>query len=255
MERIGRTPFQGVSNIVRFNWHFYVIGAALIVLLIIASLLAPVAISLFITIVIGLTVLGIIFSLAVSHYVYDRSHLYTLDWLEDLAIPEQARIITINAGFDETSVLLAQKFPKANLTVFDFYDPAKHTEISIERARKAYSIFPGTISIRTSHVPLERGVADYIFLILAAHEIRDPKERIQFFDQLQESLKPGGSIIVTAHLRDVPNFIAYNFGFFHFFSKKEWKDTFTSADLNIIKENKITPFISTFILRKNGTAS
>ena len=94
-----------------------------------------------------------------------------------------------------------------------------------------------------------------MFLILAAHEIRNDVERIVFFKQLQKALTSTGKIIVVEHQRDIANFIAYNFGFFHFHSLKKWKATFKSSNLSIEKEFKITPFISTFILTKNGITS
>jgi hypothetical protein len=49
--------------------------------------------------------------------------------------------------------------------------------------------------------------------------------------------------------------MAYNFGFFHFHSKNTWLKTFHRSGLTITNEIKITPFITTFILDKNGTAS
>ncbi len=69
----------------------------------------------------------------------------------------------------------------AHLQVFDFYDPHLHTEISIKRARKAYPAHPNTQSIQTSSIPLPNEVADSIFLVLAAHEIRNHAERARFF--------------------------------------------------------------------------
>ena len=99
---------------------------------------------------------------------------------------------------------------------------------------------------------MESNSADKILLILAAHEIRNGNERIAFFKELNRIIKPTGQIYVTEHLRDTANFIAYNIGFFHFYSKKSWLDTFAKANLAISQEIKQTPFISTFILVKNG---
>lgn len=237
MERIA---FQGVTNIIRFNWHFYVIAMCCIAFCIIIH--QP--------LIIFLIVFSTVLSLAVSWYVYDYTDLYTLTWLD---IDTPAQIININAGFDETSACLAAKYPAAQLTVLDFYDPAKHTEISIERARKAYGAYPGTIVISTSEMPLQS--SDMIVLMFAAHEIRDRAERILFFKQLGQSLNYKGQIVVLEHLRDLPNFIAYNIGFFHFFSKREWMHTFNAAGLSVAKETKLTPFLSAFILQRNGIAS
>ena len=66
---------------------------------------------------------------------------------------------------------------------------------------------------------------------------------------------PKGQVIVTEHLRDTANFIAYNIGFLHFHSKETWLQTFRNAGFKVFQEIKITPFISTFILTKNGIAS
>lgn len=250
LEGITRKPFQGVTNIIRFNWHFYVIAAVLIVALLLLKNFLPGSASLFVELFIVLLILSTLVSLAVSYYVYDLSELYSLNWLNSLNIPKGLLLVNINAGFDETSALLKQKYPGCRLLVYDFYDPAKHTEVSIERARKAYPPYPGTITIETTKVPLTNSSADYIFLILAAHEIRNHEERITFFKQLQSALTPGGRIIVTEHLRDGYNFMAYNFGFFHFFSESAWLDTFKQSGFTIEQTLNITPFIKTFILKK-----
>lgn len=255
MEGLTRKPFEGVTNIVKFNWHFYAGALACILILVLSLLWLSGFWKLSIIILTAGIISSILVSLSVSHYVYDRSDLYTMKWLGKLTIKPGDNLININAGFDETSALLATKFPESTLTVFDFYDPAKHTEISIERARKTYSVYPGTTTISTTKLFVKKRSVDFIFLILSAHEIRDSKERGEFFRQLTEALSDDGKIIVTEHLRDFWNFLAYNIGFFHFFSKKNWKKTFEMAGLKEIEEIKITPFISTFILKKHGVSS
>jgi len=249
MERVKRKAFQGVFNIIRFNWHFYWLSAVLLATGLFFRHLVPVQVLLWA--LIATTVL----SLGVSWYIYDASRLYELQWLDGLHVRRNAQIVNINAGFDETSHLLSQKYPDALLRVFDFYNPAKHTEVSIERARKVYPAYPGTEAISTSVVPLPAASADVIFLFLAAHEIRDGQERSIFFQQLRDSLRENGRMVVLEHLRDVSNFIAYNIGFLHFFSGATWRQAFASAGLSIEKEIKITPFLSAFILYENGTAS
>lgn len=246
MERVTRTTFQGLTNIIRFNWHFYIVS----LFFVIAGLFFREYIAVHVLLIV--LVISILLSLGVSWYIYDGSALYDLHWLDELTILPGQRIINIHAGFDETSHLLARKYPGAALQVFDFYDPVKHTEISIERARKAYDAYPGTIAICTTAVPLSTVSADAIFLLFAAHEIRSHEERSRFFGQLQCSLRENGKIIVLEHQRDILNFIAYNIGFLHFFSNAAWKRTFASAELIIEKEMKITPFLSAFILQKNG---
>jgi ubiquinone/menaquinone biosynthesis C-methylase UbiE len=246
-----RKPFQGVWNIVRFNWHFYVLAFGfLLVLVVLANCLVPFSIYFW---TIGLLVLiPTVVSLFVSYYVYDVSELYKLNWLHDFNADQEATIVNINAGFDETSGLIDNKFPKAKLVVLDFYDPKTHTEISIKRARNAYPQFPNTVQVTTSKIPLETNSADLITVLFSAHEIRNEQERIVFFKELNRILQPEGQIIITEHLRDFANFCAYTIGFLHFYSKKTWHKTFHTAGFKIVKEQKITPFISTFILIKNG---
>jgi hypothetical protein len=195
----------------------------------------------------------------VSYYIYDYSNLYSLHFLDKIITNQPKNIININAGFDETSEILTSKYPNSKIIVFDFYDAKKHTEISIERARKAYPAFPKTQKITTNHVPLQENSVDYILLIFAAHEIRNSEERILFFKQLSNSLiinaTQNSCIIFVEHLRDINNFMAYNLGFLHFFSHKTWQETFSKANLLVENEIKLTPFISTFILCKNGITS
>lgn len=254
MESSVRKPFQGVMNIIRFNWHFYALSASIVVFIFLTQ---HYFISFKVTgdIILLLIVCSTLISLAVSAYIYDFSDLYNLSWLNHLKSGEKEKIININAGFDETSTLLKSKFENAELFVVDFYDPEKHTEVSIKRARKAYPPFPNTQQVSTIDLPIQDNSADKIFAILSAHEVRDEKERITFFRELQRVLKPNGKVIVTEHLRDTANFLAYNIGFFHFHSKTVWKQTFRSSGLELVEEKKITPFITTFILEKNGTAT
>ncbi|WP_142683524.1 class I SAM-dependent methyltransferase [Chitinophaga polysaccharea] len=248
MEKINRAPFQGIGNIIRFNWHFYVM---FLLLLAVGLLFTQYTLT---RLMLCGAAIATLLSLLVSWYIYDHSDLYTLRWLDKMGLRPQ-RIVNIHAGFDETSHLLAHKYPEARLQVFDFYNRERHTEVSVERARKRYAPYAGTEVISTAAVPLEPASVDLVFLLLAAHEIRDPVERTAFFKELHRCLAADGKIVVLEHLRDVPNFIAYTIGSLHFFSGATWKRTFSSARLQLENEKKITPFLTAYILRKNGTAS
>jgi ubiquinone/menaquinone biosynthesis C-methylase UbiE len=253
MEKM-RKPFQGVTNIIRFNWHFYVLALVATSLLATFSFYTDTTLKIYTSVIALLIISSTLISLSVSFYVYDLSDLYQLKWLDNLSIEENGLTININAGFDETSHLLKEKFKNTELTVMDFYNPLKHTEISIKRARKLYPSHLGTIAIETSALSVADHSADNVFVIFAAHEIRNENERIVFFKELNRVLKASGQIIITEHLRDVPNFFAYNIGFFHFYRRKDWKRTFQSAGLQIAEEIKVTPFISTFILKPDGNS-
>jgi len=245
---------QGTWNIIRFNWHFYLAATGGMLVLGAAAtynaILHP-----YIYVLMSLVAGPVLVSLAVSYYVYDYSNLYTLDWLpcEEVACDEL--VVNIHAGFDETSALLRQRFGQAAMRVLDFYDPAQHTEISIRRARVACPPFPNTESVRPHALPLADACAKRIFVLLAAHEIRQPVQRDAFFAELCRVLHPHGRIVVVEHLRDPANFMAYTVGFLHFYSRATWQRAFRHSGLVLEQEQKITPFISAFILRQNGNAA
>lgn len=252
MEQL-RKPFQGVTNIIRFNWHFYVgvISFCLLIFLINTNFHSPINYLLNLVSLFAITITLI--TLAVSFYVYDLSGLYKLDWLPNW--DDKQNIVNINAGFDETSELLNLKYPYSNLTVLDFYDPTKHTEISIKRARKAYPSYSNTITTKTETLPIETNSVDKVFVIFSAHEIRNENERVEFFNELKRIISNTGEIYVTEHLRDLPNFLAYNIGFMHFLGLGSWYSVFEKSDLKIKNEQKLNPFITNFTLTKYGNTA
>lgn len=244
-----RKPFQGVVNIIRFNRHFYLIAGVVLIILILLKDIFPPSLRTLLIIGTSLAIFTIVISLFVSFYIYDLSDLYQLKWLNNL---DNNKILNINAGFDETSEVIRNKFPNSDVTVCDFYNPIKHTEISIKRARQMYPPKPGTITVTTEHLPFSENTFDKSLALFSAHEIRNEEERVQFFKELNRITKSSGQIFVTEHLRDFNNFLAYSLGIFHFHSRKCWLRTFNQANLIVKHETKTTPFITTFILEKNG---
>lgn len=247
-----RKPFQGILNILRFNWHFYAIGLGFAMLLFMGANYFNARLF---DLPGYLLITAIGTSLIVSCYIYDCTGFYTLDWLDTLLVGNLRKIINVNAGFDETSSLLQERFGESEMVILDFYDPEKHTEISIKRARKKYPAVAGTIAAKTHQLPVESGTADAIFLIFAAHEIRGIEESILFFSELGRVLNKNGKIILVEHLRDWPNFFAYTIGFFHFFSKSRWQKTIESGNLEITATQKLTPFTNAFIVQHHGNPS
>ena len=242
-----RKPIQGVANIIRFNWHFYLLAFVVLVILFFTKNQFPQQIQTLLEAGIVVTSLTLFNSLFVSFYIYDLSDLYQLKWIENV---NDKKVLNISAGFDETSEIIINRFPQTYLTICDFYNPEKHTEISIRRARRAYPPNPKTIFVSTDKLPFSENAFDNSFAILSAHEIRSENERVQFFKELNRVTK--GQIFVTEHLRDLNNFMAYTIGIFHFYSRQSWLRTFRQSGLRVTKEIKKTPFITIFVLEKNG---
>jgi hypothetical protein len=244
-----RSRFQGITNVVRFNWHFYLLSVVFTVLLLVAGRYFE---STLLYLFGALSIIQALVSLGVTFYVYDHSNLYSLDWLDELGIKPDGKLVSLNAGFDETSDGLRDKFPAAELSVFDFYDPKTQTEVSIKRARQLRPTINDSAKISTSQIPVEDNSADGIFVIFAAHEVRDESERIRFFKELDRIAKDSCKIVVTEHLRDAPNLIAYNLGALHFLPRSTWDTTFEIAGLSVSDMINITPFVTTIVLKKNG---
>ena len=248
---VKRRPFQGVWTIIRFNWHFHVIALAAIALLWVAAVylsgLAGLVCALF-AVAAAFTVL---ISLLATWHAYDASGLYQLGWLAP-ELDHARHAANIHAGFDETSILLKSAFPDITWHIFDFYNPAKHTEISIRRARKAQAPSPDTLAIHTDHIPLADASLDRVLLILAAHEIRDHDERVAFFRELKRVLTPRGRIVVTEHLRDLANIAAFSIGAWHFHPREEWLATFRQAGFRIAREFRNNLLITTFVLEPDA---
>lgn len=249
---IGRNSFQGVINIIRFNWHLYALSVVGLALLTVFGFWAGDKFLSLSYIVVFLAGIQIATSLAVSFYIYDLSGLYKFGWLPDMDYSLHLQILNVNAGFDETSYLLEEKFKNSELVALDFYDAKQHTEASIKRARKAYPAYRNTMNASTHKLPFRNAYFHMSFAVLSAHEIRNNIERASFFKELKRTLKPDGEIVVIEHMRDLNNFLAFNIGCFHFHSKTVWNTTFEDAGLRIDKEIKITPFLTTFILKANG---
>lgn len=245
-----RRKFQGVLNILSFNRHFYVLGLGALALVIASRFLFEWPDMIFWIIMIAF-LYGLIMPLIVSAYVYDFSGYYDLHWLDDLNSEQAAvnTIVNINAGFDETSFLVADRFPRADLRVFDFYNAKRHTEPAIKRARKVSLVYPNTQQIASDRIPLKDNSIDIVFLLSADHEIRSHTEKVQFLKECHRVCKPGGRIIMVEHLRDFPNFLAFSVGFTHFFSCAVWKDAFLQAGFTSFHEKKFTPFMSVFDCR------
>ena len=249
---LNRKPFQGTWNIIRFNWHFYVISFTACLTALLATVLLDEKWHYLCYLAIVFVLLPLAISLLVSYYIYDFSNLYQLNWLNQALLGNKGAILNINAGFDETSGIIQNKFTEAKIHICDFYDPNTHTEVSIKRARNAYPPHPDTIKVSTDRLPYPNSYFDMVCAVFVAHEVREEAERVGLFEELRRVLKPEGKLYVTEHLRDGYNFGAYNIGFLHFFSRNTWLNTFNQSGLVLLEEEKITPFVRTFILTTHG---
>ncbi len=231
--------FRGVIQIVRFNWHFYAAGVVAVTVGWFG--VGPVAL------VAGAWLLG---SLAVCHYIYDRSELTRWAWLP--VAPR--KWANIHCGFDETSRPLRRLWPGTTGLVLDIFDRGTMTEASLARARRIETGAPPAIPADFRALPVGDGELDTVFLLFAAHELRAVAARADLFAEVRRVLSPGGQAVLVEHLRDAANFLAFGPGCWHFLPRGEWLRLARGAQLAVEDEAWITPFVRLFVLRRESEA-
>jgi SAM-dependent methyltransferase len=246
-----RAPYHGVLQIFCLNWPYYFTGAVMLIALAATLALLPLN---GILIAAALTAIAvdayfIAASLLISHYVYDRSELYRFEWLKRLFPVPPRRWVNIHSGLDETTALLRALFPDTFTNTFDIYDPAVMTEGSIARALKQKTGDLYSEHADYARLPLNYAECDAIFLLLAAHEIREPEGRLRFFRELQRVTAPGGLVVIAEHLRDAWNFAAFGPNVWHVLPRPEWLRLAREAHFTVQEEFKVTPFVRVFVLR------
>jgi len=241
---------SGLWKIVRFNWPWYAAAVATTaagILVLQSGALGGLCSAL---VAVGLVVANfwLLVSLAVSHYVYDRSAVSRGAWLDGVE-PTSVRCAAVfHAGQDEASETVARVLPRAEIHVFDFYDPIHNGTPSLERARALADVH--AVAITPDNIPLNDAVLDLGLVVFAAHELRRDGERAAFFRELARALTPTGRLVIVEHLRNGWNFLAYGPGAFHFLSQKTWDRSFGDSGLQLLRATSCTPFVRVFELAK-----
>lgn len=246
----GRGRYQGLRQILRYNRRLYVRTLASVAALLLMALPAPPVWRALLLSGALPALFWVCSSLLVSHYIYDRSPLYNLSWLERCLSQAPLRWVNIHAGLDETSHLLVTLFPSAKGEVLDIYDPREMTQPSIAEARRITSPLIRSTPASWRALPFSDGVFDAAFLIFVAHELRGRTARSQLFHELARVLRIGGNVALIEHSRDWANFLAFGPGFLHFLPKRAWRQAAEAAGLQVRTEISMTPFVCVFVLHR-----
>lgn len=245
-----RQPWQGMTNILRFNRGFY-LAAAVVFLAAAAGLVLSdrLPFKLACAAALGGSGYFLFVSLGVAHLIYDRSDLYRFHWISRaLGDSSLKDAVFCHSGLDEISRELEAALRPNHWTTLDHFDAARMSEPSIQRARRICPPAAGTIAAPFDRWPLEQSGADVIFGLLAIHEFRTENERTAWFAEARRCLKPGGRIVLAEHLRDLPNGLAFGPGFLHFHSAASWRRCWEAAGFRCADEFPLTPWIRFFIL-------
>src|SRR5688500_1350832 len=131
------TQYRGVAKIARFNWPWYAVAAVAITVGIILLRSDAVGNEVRSIGTVGLIVvaLWLILSLAVSHYIYDRSAVSRGEWINSIDAASVRSAAIFHAGQDEASDIVKRRLPLVDVQTFDFYDSMRNGSPSLERAR------------------------------------------------------------------------------------------------------------------------
>ena len=238
-----RDSYQGMLQILRFNWPKYLAAGGFMAGAGCAWPMLP-SLGRGILLTAAFPVLWwTLASLLISHYVYDRSGFYELSWLANALRRPPERWLSIHCGLDETSSLLNAVFPDGSGQVADIFDPDAMTEDSIRQARRAQRNAAQSTPAHFDSLPFAGGSFDAVFCIFAAHELRRHSDRARLFMEIARVLAPGGVLVLVEHLRDWPNFVAFGPGFLHFHSWRAWQRAADDAGLTCSAEFPFTPFV------------
>jgi SAM-dependent methyltransferase len=245
-----RRPWQGVLQILRFNWRSYGATAAVFVVALLAMPFVPHLFRAGLLICAAPALFWLMSSLLVSHYVYDRFPLYDLSWIPCVLSRMPSRWLNVHCGLDETSGLLAAIFSGAAFDVVDIFDARVMTEASIRQARRMERSTIAATPARFDDLPFSSGTFDAAFCIFAAHELRRNWQRATLFLEIARVLIPDGELVLMEHSRDWWNLLAFGPGFLHFFSQRAWRRTATQAGFGVHTELSMTPFVRVYVLRR-----
>jgi SAM-dependent methyltransferase len=249
---VGRTPWQGARQILRFNWPKY---AGAMVLLAMGVMALPLVwgepwVVLGVVGVLGALLWWTAASILASHWVYDRSGLFGLGWMSGV-VSRPTRWASVHAGLDEFAVVLRRALGEP-VAVLDIHDPETMTEGSIRRAAGLLPADPRTRRCTFERLEVADESVDAMFVLFAAHELRRHEERAALFREIGRTLAPGGHLLVVEHLRDRAGFIAFGPGVLHFHSRSTWLRAFAAGGLRVVGERRITPFARVFVLGRSA---
>ena len=238
--------------VILFNYQKIVLGAIVSAILFFLSFQINSANFVLLLRIFGFVILLNIFaSIVASYLLYDKSDLYEFKNLNKFIDWEKTENATlIHASFDPFSKKLEEHHKNVNFTVCDIFENRHEQESGIKISKQTFPPNPKEIKISPTNLPFDNESQDVVLAITAVHEVLNHRDRVFFFQEAGRILKNDGVIIVSEQFRDVINFVFFNIGAFHFLSEKHWKKAIAEAGLEVIANEKITPFANMLVIKK-----
>lgn len=185
-------------------------------------------------------------SFAAFYWMFDRSPFLSGAWLARCVQDAPRTCIQLSVCAEQTVLPIQSVFPQSKSETFDLFDESITTAPAIARARQRGHV--GAAQAAPDAIPLNSDSIDLVVVTLAAHEIRQPQKRELLFRELARIVTADGRIVVVEHLRNLAAVLAFGPGLFHFFPRREWVRLAHAAELSLIAEFDITPFVHVFVM-------
>jgi SAM-dependent methyltransferase len=240
--------FAGGLRVARYSWPLYAAAAVGLGLggLLVASARTPPWLRLPALAGMALAAWFAAASFLAFHWIFDRSELTRWDWLRGLG-PPPARWVHLSAGLDETQAPLAKIFPGSEGRDVDVFDPASMTAPALARAREKRG--REDRGARPGALPIETAWADAVYVVLAAHEVRDAREREKLFGELRRILAAEGRLVLIEHPRNLAGALAFGPGVLHFLPMSEWARLAALSSFALEHERDMSPFVRVQVYR------
>lgn len=244
---------SGVLHILQYNRHYYLAAVAMLLglLILLRFDLFPAQARILLLGAIVLVAFWAVGSLVASYYVYDYAGVTRWNWVPATLSFTPQQWLNLHSGLDESTETLMQLFPGSKGEALDIYDPVAMTEASIARARQSHLPRQPAVSAQLGALPVPQRSRDTLFLLLAAHEVRQAHRRVELFREAARVMTEPGQLLLAEHLRDWKNFLAFGPGFLHFHSRREWLRVVRESGLSLESEGPVTPLVHWFLFRKS----
>jgi SAM-dependent methyltransferase len=204
-----------VTPVLAAPWHWVVLGAGLLGLIVMANIL------------IG------------AFIAYDWGQSREYERLAELGnIPEANVVIDVTAGKLRGSRGLLPLLKGGHYFVVDIFDPAKMADQALRRARRMEPPLEADRRIYKRRatpdtLPIPHRWADVVYCSFSLHELNEAADRDAIFKEFHRILKPDGKLVMAEHGRDWLNFLAFGPAMLSFFSPATWRDHLDRAEFEV----------------------
>jgi SAM-dependent methyltransferase len=189
-------------------------------------------------------------STAVAMWVFQLSGVTRWAWLPSCFESPPSKWLNVTTGFDDTTPALTRLFGSAEGLSVDVFNSRSKRDGAILRARRSRPPTHPSIGLGQP-LPVASGSRDAVFLLMAAHELRDTSTRRYLMAEVARALTPTGRVVMVEHPRTGINAAVFGPGVFHFYSRDTWLEDATASGLQLERELPLTRFAKawTFVPR------